>query len=48
MIYKDLKHSVQRRLDQMHSGYHDRLNIVIYYGQPLDRYKMEDGQMNMR
>ena len=45
MLYKDLKYSVQRRLDQIYSEYRDRLNVVIYDGQPLDRYEMN---MDMR
>ena len=36
MLYKDLEHSVQRRLDQIYSEYRGRLNVVIYDGQPLD------------
>ena len=41
MLYNDPKHSVQRRLDQIYSEHRDRLNVVIYDGQPLDRYEMK-------
>ena len=41
MLYEDLEHSVQRRLDQIYSEYRDRPNVVIYDGQALDRYEMK-------